>query len=58
MKRHKLDACTTRAKIIEKDNIVPNISYYFPKKILIKYKNPFIHGTLLIKRCFRKAEKL
>ena len=50
MKRHKLDACTTRAKVIEKDNIVPNISYYFPKKILIKYKNPFIHGTLLIKK--------
>jgi len=50
MKRYKLDACTTRAKVIEKDNIVPNISYYFPKKILIKYKNPFIHGTLLIKK--------
>ena len=29
---------------------IPNLSYYFPKKFLIKFKNPFIHGTLMIKR--------
>ena len=26
------------------------ITYYVPKKILVNYKNPFIHGTLLIKK--------
>ena len=30
-------------------NLVPGLSYYFPK-IILKFKNPFIHGTLLIKK--------
>jgi hypothetical protein len=32
-----------------KNKIIPGKSYYLPKKIVMKKKNPFIHGTLLIK---------
>ena len=48
--KYNLDAVTSRAKIIGSDNLMPNLSYYFPTKVVIKYKNPFIHGTLLIKK--------
>ena len=50
IKRHNLDAVTCRAKVINENRIIPNFSYYLPKKILINYKNPYIHGTLLIKK--------
>lgn len=46
----KLDACTTRALIKNNMKPIPKISHLLPKKLIIKYKNPFIHGTLLIKK--------
>ena len=46
----KLDFCTSRAFIINSNRLIPNLSYLFPPKIVIKYKNPFIHGTLFIKK--------
>ena len=30
--------------------MIPKFSYFFPKKRIIKIKNPFIHGTLFIKK--------
>ena len=39
---------TTRAKIINK-NKNSGFSYYIPTRIVIK-KNPYVHGTLLIKK--------
>jgi|TARA_B110000495_G_C23029007_1_gene612210 glycosyltransferase involved in cell wall biosynthesis len=45
-----LDFCTTRAKIKGTSQKIPGISHYLSKKILIKNKNPFIHGTLAIKK--------
>ena len=45
-----LDFCTTRAKIMGSSKKIPGISHYLYKKLLIKYKNPFIHGTLAIKK--------
>jgi len=50
MKHHNLDACTTRAFVINQNKITPNISMYLPKKLIIRLKNPFIHGTLVIKK--------
>ena len=50
MKKHNLDACTTLAKIDELKKTRPFLSHLFPKKLIIKYKNPFIHGSLLIKK--------
>ena len=44
------DACTSRAKIIGTNRKIPNLSFYIPNKLNIRYKNPFIHGSLLIKK--------
>lgn len=50
MKKLDLDFCGTRAKIKQNNKIVPNFSFYFPKSVVIKYKNPFVHGTLIFKK--------
>lgn len=52
MEKNNLDICTTRALIMESTKKIPGISYYLPNKILVKYKNPFIHGTLAIRKNF------
>ena len=44
------DFSVTRAKIIQSDALIPKLSYFIPKKQIIKFKNPFIHGTLIIKK--------
>ena len=50
MEKHNLDACTTLATIDKLKGTRPFLSHLFPKKLIIKYKNPFIHGSLLIKK--------
>jgi len=45
-----LDFCTTRALIKNTRNKIPGISYFLPSEIISKLKNPFIHGTLMIKK--------
>ena len=45
-----LDFVSSRAKNLQTNKNIPNISYNLPYKFLIKYKNPFIHGTLVIKK--------
>ncbi len=50
IKLYNLDASTTRAKIINSYRKVPGISYFIPYKLSMKYKNPFIHGTLIISK--------
>ena len=50
MKKNNLDFCGTRAIVKQTGKTIPNLSYYLPKNILIKYKNPFIHGTLVFKK--------
>ena len=42
--------CTSRAKIKDGSSLIPGISFHFPYKLTIKYKNPFIHGTLMIEK--------
>ena len=49
IKENNLDGCTTRAKIKNSNRIIPNLSFYFPPKLVLKYKNPFVHGSLLLK---------
>lgn len=44
------DAVLSRAFLKDSSSLRPNFSYYLPKKFVIKYKNPFIHGTLLIRK--------
>ncbi len=48
--KDKIDAVVCRAKVIGSSKKIPGISFFLPKKLLIKFKNPFIHGTLLIKK--------
>lgn len=50
MFKFNLDAVTSRSFTRETNNKIPGFSYYLPLKLVIKYKNPFIHGTLLIKK--------
>ena len=50
IKSNKLDGCSARSNIIGHKRVIPGLSYYFPIKLIMKYKNPFIHGTLFIKK--------
>jgi len=50
MKKKKLDAVTTRSLVKQNNKKRPGISFYIPDKLLINRKNPFIHGTLIIKK--------
>jgi len=47
---NNIDACCTRANIMNTKKIIPGLSFYLPIKMIINIKNPFIHGTLLIKK--------
>ena len=47
---NKYDFCISRARIKGSNKNIPRFSIYFPSKVVIKYKNPFIHGTLMIKK--------
>ena len=45
-----IDIVTSRAQLYSEKKVKPRFSYYFPKKIMIKKKNIFVHGTLFIKK--------
>ncbi len=48
--------CTTRSISIQnKKRKIPGFTFYIPKKIIINYKNPFIHGSLMIKASLLKG---
>ncbi len=49
VEKYNLDFCSTRAIIRNTNKVIPNLSYFIPNKLLINFKNPFIHGTLFIK---------
>ena len=46
--KNNLDAITSRALIIGSNKKIPGLSYYIPIKLMIKFKNPFVHGSLMI----------
>lgn len=50
LQQENLDVCGSRAIIKGTTKITPNRSYYLPLKTTLKIKNPFIHGSLLIKK--------
>jgi glycosyltransferase involved in cell wall biosynthesis len=45
-----LDVCGSRAIIKGSSKITPKKSYYLPIGITLKIKNPFIHGSLILKK--------
>ena len=42
--------CTARAIDLNNNKIIPGLSAWIPKKITMKFKNPYIHGTLAIEK--------
>ena len=50
IKNKNLDVCGSRAIIKGSTRVTPNRSYYLPLKTTLKIKNPFIHGSLIIKK--------
>lgn len=48
LNKYNLEVCTTRSVNIQTKKPLPGISFYLPIKLIIRFKNPFIHGSLLI----------
>tara|TARA_B100001121_G_C18586602_1_gene572400 strand:- start:195 stop:899 length:705 start_codon:yes stop_codon:yes gene_type:complete len=48
LKRTNSEIVTSRAIIKDKEEKIPKYSYLLPNKLVMKYKNPFIHGTLFV----------
>ena len=48
--KHNLDAVASRALIIGSTKKIPGLSYFIPTKLMIKFKNPFLHGSLIINK--------
>ena len=46
----RLDGCTSRAYIKNSKRSIPRFSHLLPLGFVIKYKNPFIHGTLMVRK--------
>lgn len=44
------DFCVSRAKTQQGGKVLPNFSYYIPSVLVSNFKNPFVHGTLMIKK--------
>ena len=50
IKNKNIGVCTSRAYIKKSKKKLPGFSFYLPSDMLIKYKNPFVHGTLMIEK--------
>ena len=50
IKKTNSEIITSRAIIKDTGVKIPKYSYLLPNKMVMKYKNPFIHGTLVIKK--------
>lgn len=51
------DVVFSRAKTIDTNKLIPGISYFLPYKLVVNFKNPFIHGTLFISSTILKKIK-
>lgn len=47
---NNLAAVGSRAKILNTNKLIPSLSYYLPIRFQTLFKNPLIHGTLLINK--------
>ena len=48
LNEENLDFITTRARVLDSKKLIPGISFNLPNSLVMNFKNPFIHGTLLI----------
>lgn len=44
------DFCVTRAETLQESKVIPKFSYNIPARLVSNLKNPFIHGTLMIRK--------
>jgi len=44
------DLCCSRTWLMEENRVSPRLKYYLPKKWLLKFCNPFIHGTYMMQQ--------
>lgn len=44
------DVCFARATNMQNSKPMPRYSFYLPPRLVVKYKNPFIHGSMVIKK--------
>jgi len=44
------DMCCSRTWMVNENRVSPRLTYYFPKKLLLKFTNPYIHGTFLMRK--------
>lgn len=47
---NELDAVGSRSLIINSNKVIPRFSFYLPIKFQMLFKNPLIHGSLMIKK--------
>ena len=50
LENSKYKTCTTRALVANNNKKIPGFSFFLPSKLVIKVKNPYIHGTLMIEK--------
>jgi len=50
LEKNNYDIVTSRALIMDTKELRPKFSHLIPKSLILKYKNPFIHGSLFLKR--------
>ena len=50
LEKYDYDLCSSRAILNNSRRIIPALTYFLPYKLIIFFKNPFIHGSFLIKK--------
>jgi len=48
LKNENLDFITSRAKVLGSKRLIPGFSFYLSTSLVMNFKNPFIHGSLMI----------
>ena len=50
LKNSTFRCCTSRAIVKNSNKKIPRFSHLLPNQLVLKYKNPFIHGTLFVEK--------
>ena len=55
IEKYNLDGCTTLATSLQSNEVIHKYKNLLPSKLVIKFKNPFIHGSLILKNEILKS---
>ena len=55
IEEYNLDGCTTLATSLQSNKVIHKYKNLLPPKLVIKFKNPFIHGSLILKNEILKS---